>query len=399
MRSVVFALMAHIRTARSAWRRRSWLFSALTPAKSATLLANVWAFLGRSERAASVPSVIKVDISPQCTLRCPVCLHAAPETFDKALLTAQRFTNQDRMSVDEFRRIIDAFHGRGLAVSMYYFGDPLIHPQLFELCRIARDGNFNVHLTTHFSYSYSDKKIAGLIESGVTHLTVAVDGASAEVYNRTRINGRFDWVVPNLMRSVSYRKAHNLAYPVIELQYVAHKHHPEGELERVKAIGAEAGVDHFTRIEPYPLDNVVDDDPDLYDIIEPLPAGVLPLCHWPFVSLIIKFDGGVVPCCNFRTGRQYSNHADAREAGNIFETPLEEIWNGEAYRQMRRLVSDPSAADRDPSLKSCFCYGCPALVKRELKDQGHAASKRTVPVAAQPDRAARLPAATNAPPA
>lgn len=102
---------------RAARRRQSWLFDQLTVRKLANLALNGSAYLARSSSIPSVPSVVKIDISPLCSLQCPVCVHAAPEGREKPILSVQSFRKTDVMSVSDFKSIIDKLEGKALAVS------------------------------------------------------------------------------------------------------------------------------------------------------------------------------------------------------------------------------------------------------------------------------------------
>jgi len=51
-------------------------------------------------------------------------------------------------------------------------------------------------------------------------------------------------------------------------------------------------------------------------------------CEYPWLSVSIMADGSVVPCT------QISN--DEIVLGNVNESTLEEIWNGEKYEELRK---------------------------------------------------------------
>lgn len=357
------------RILKDSFRRRAWIFGGMTRRKALNLLLNSAGFLASAKRLPTLPSIVKADISPVCSLRCPVCLHADPAGRGKPLLAAQAFSRSDRMDAARFRQLVDSTDRKVLAFSLFYYGDPLAHPEIETLCAIARSTGLNIHITSHFSYNLSDARIGKLADSGLSHLTVALDGASQEVYSSTRIGGRFDWVVSNLRRLVAYRNANGRAHPFVEVQYVAHEHHPAGEEARVQVIAADCGADQFKRIDPYPFDNVADEDPDQFDYGPAKPKGMLPKCHWPYTSMVVKHDGDVIPCCNYRAGQQFVAGGDKRVLGNVFQTPLRDIWNSEAYQAIRKLVSDPSLAERDPTYQRSFCYGCPLLTERRPKQQ------------------------------
>ena len=52
------------------------------------------------------------------------------------------------------------------------------------------------------------------------------------------------------------------------------------------------------------------------------------ICILPWVSVAIMPDGNVYPCC-------MSMHGTAM--GNVNESSLEEIWNGEKYNELRKM--------------------------------------------------------------
>lgn len=277
-------------------------------------------------------------------------------------MDAQLFTKSSRMSVDQFAAIVAQLKGRVLAVSLFYYGDPLIHPDLDVMIRIARDAELAVHITTHFSYPLQAERIRQLVDAGLSHITVAVDGASQETYGVTRVRGRLDLVLRNLKMLVDYKREQGLSLPYVEVQHLQFPHHAPGEKEAVRRMVMAMGVDHWKCSIGLRYDasgdlyNVVDDDPAAPEG-EALPNRPLPRCHWPYSSAVIKFDGDVIPCCLWRVGQQYAPGEATRALGNIFETPLAEIWNGPGYRVLRRRVSHPAEG---PGAAS-FCDGCPKL--------------------------------------
>ncbi|RJF90706.1 SPASM domain-containing protein [Sphingomonas cavernae] len=239
----------------------------------------------------------------------------------------------------------------------------LIHPDLYAMIAIARRAGIAVHITTRFSYNFTRARIDRLVDSGLSHLTVAVDGATQESYGATRIRGNLAHVLSNLAMVEASKRERGLEHPFVEIQHLRFAHHPPGELEKVRQIAAEPGADKFMtyrgvhRNARGELYNVVDDDPEATGTGSPLGAQLLPRCHWPYSSTVIRYDGEVLPCCLRRAGRQYAPGADSRSLGNVFDRPLAEIWNGPAYRGLRRTVSDPVSKGTTGS----FCDGCPKI--------------------------------------
>jgi MoaA/NifB/PqqE/SkfB family radical SAM enzyme len=276
------------------------------------------------------------------------------------------------MHVDQFTRIIDQIRGKALAVSLFYYGDPLTNPRVDEMCGIARRAGLSVHITTHFSYDLSDARIERIAKSGLTHLTVAIDGATQESYATTRIGGRLDWVMSNLQRMAAYKQKHRLKHPIIEVQHIKHPHHAVDEEDRVKARSLIPGVNSFTSFVGVRYDkdgtlfNIVDADLSAFAFGKPKTRSILPKCHWPFSTMVVKSNGDVIACCMHREARQHTSLPGKAVIGNVFAQSVGEIWNGHRYRDIRRLAITPALSDSDSDLKASFCYGCARLGERAL---------------------------------
>ncbi|MEM7247238.1 MAG: radical SAM protein [Acidobacteriota bacterium] len=346
-------------------RRLDWFRVGMTPRKLLNQVRSIGQFLTKSETASAFPVIVKVDISPACNLRCPSCVHAAPG--DDPVLQEQELSGRQRMDVTRFAELMEQLRGKSSLVSLYYLGDPLAHPQVEELCGIARDAGLGVHLSTNFSFRLSDERIRRLVSCGVTELTIAFDGMTQETYELTRVGARVEWVVDNLERLCAAKRELGLSLPTIEVQYIKFQHNL-GDLEKAEAFCERIGVDRFSTFWGT-YSNYVDHGPDRVEVVGPRPAARTPLCSWPHFNTLIKFNGDVIPCCWYRAGDQYAPSRDMRVVGNVFETPLEEIWNSPAYETMRAMVNDPERASRQlDESEDSFCHGCPKLyvTKRDV---------------------------------
>jgi MoaA/NifB/PqqE/SkfB family radical SAM enzyme len=270
------------------------------------------------------------------------------------------------MSPADFQRIVDQVAGRTMAVSLYYLGDPLTHPDLDEICTIAWKAGLNSHVSSNFSFVLADGRIRTLVSSGLTHLTVCVDGLTQETYGRTRVGGRIDLVLDNLERLLRCRRELGRTYPRVEVQFIKFQHnlHELGAAaERCRALG----VDQFTEMWGG-LHNYADVAPGTYRVGAPKPERSLPHCVWPHFSMQIKYNGDVIPCCTHRLATQYHPTAETRALGNVLAAPLREVWNSPAYRAVRRFVSNPERVRDEPGLADTFCDGCDTIFDTGMKE-------------------------------
>ena len=336
------------------WRRKAWLLDGLTPRKAANLCLAGTEYLAKREVLRAWPVIVKIDISPLCNLRCTVCVHAVPHQI--SYLEKQRFHADQKMSVAQFRRIIDEIKGKATAVGLHYLGDPLIHPDLDEMCSIARQADLNDHGGTNFSFPWTDERIRRHAESGVTHLTVCVDGLSQEKYGRTRVGGRIALVLSNLERLCRYKKERRLRYPWVEVQYLVFEHNRD-EMQPALELFKRLDVDQVCFKEGSQRNWA-----SLVPRVQgPMSPGWRPFCEWPYFFMVVKYNGDVIPCCLRRLGEQYSATDNPRVLGNVFQTTLQEVWNSPAYRQIRRMCANPPQQEAVPGTSNGFCHGCGRL--------------------------------------
>lgn len=339
------------------WRRQGWFLENTNFRKFVNLAVTGAQFALKNETLWTLPPAVKIDISPMCNLSCTVCVHADPNGDPG--LEKQEFHPQHRMSVEQFRRIIHEIKGRTSAVSLYYVGDPLVHPDLDEMSSIAWDAGLNVHISTNYSFALSDARVKRIVRSGLTHLSICVDGLSQEKYEKTRVGGRIDRVLSNLERTLRFRREMGRTYPKVEVQYIKFQHNVD-ELPAARQLFEKLGVDQVTDFWG-DLGNYTHRDPEYFEVQAPRANQSVPQCYWPHSSMVIKYNGDVIPCCSFRIGHQYTSQDDPRILGNIFKTSVAEVWNNEKYRQARRMVNNPQSIHGDPSQKNHFCYSCPAI--------------------------------------
>lgn len=343
--------------ARAGVRRRAWFLDNLTLLKVGNAALAGLAFAMRRSKTHSLPVVLKVDISPVCNLHCTVCVHAQPGPGSSSSLVDQTFRGTDRMSISQFTRICDEVSGRTMAMSLYYLGDPLTHPDLAALCRVATDRNINTHVSTNFSFNLSDGQIEELVLSGLTHLTVCIDGLKQDTYERTRVGGQIHLVLDNLERLLACRARFSRTFPRVEVQYIQFQHNVE-QVEDVRALCAALKVDVFTSFWGG-LHNYTDRPPTPLDLCTPHSRKVLGRCEWPHFAMVVKYTGDVIPCCVYRLGEQYALEGAPHSLGNVFQVGVKALWNDPSYQRVRQHVLNTkrNAGREDGS----FCDGCPKL--------------------------------------
>jgi MoaA/NifB/PqqE/SkfB family radical SAM enzyme len=333
--------------------RKLILFRNISLKKSINIVQTGFYYITGASKINTLPPLIKVELSAACNLACTVCVHSNRDD-----LKGQKFN--DKMDLSIFKQLVDEVKGTVFGLSLHYLGEAFLYPYIIDAIEYARKNGLTTHIGSNFSYKISEKFMREIVNSGLTHLTVCVDGLSNETYQRTRVNGNIEVVIDNLKRLIDAKNRLKVG-PYIEVQYIEFKHNSH-ELRDAMKLFENLGVDAVATVRGS-LHNYIDMHPDKYNIEEPLCKMKKPRCWWPWGSTTIKPNGDVIPCCTHRIGDQFVPGKNQRTLGNINDTSFLEIWRNEAYQNARRLCLDPSLFDKEPELKEHFCYGCDRLFK------------------------------------
>ena len=145
--------------------------------------------------------------------------------------------------------------------------------------------------------------------------------------------------------------------------------HNEHQIEDFRRLGESLGADNVELLKPCVRTEeqgrrYLTDDPTfwIYDREAFLNEGILRIqetapnwCTWIWYTCQITWNGDVVPCCQDALGRFVM--------GNVFEEPLERIWNNEKYRAFRRRVLEDQG--NIAMCRLCQGYGAPVMYEKE----------------------------------
>ncbi|WP_242245385.1 radical SAM/SPASM domain-containing protein [Bacillus cereus group sp. BfR-BA-01400] len=206
-------------------------------------------------------------------------------------------------------------------IRLHHFGEPLLDPKLCERVTYSRE---NSNVDVHFSVNPTKLKpkiSERLIKSGIKRLLIALDGTNDEEYKEIRgktVN--YEKAVSNILAFIKLRDELNPAL-IIDLQMVSMSRTRES-IEEFKDFWESKGVNVYIKhFFPYPDVNHEEFKIENEDVF-------FKGCTFPFTSMTIMKDGTVVPCC--------SDYNGEINLGNVNVNSLDEIWNGETYREFRK---------------------------------------------------------------
>jgi radical SAM protein with 4Fe4S-binding SPASM domain len=283
---------------------------------------------------AGYPWAASVEPTTSCNLRCIEC-----PTGMQSLSRPK-----GNMDLEVFRKVIDKLLPDLFYLTLYFQGEPLLNPHFSEMVQIARSRNIFVATSTN-GHFLNEKNVSEIISSGLNHLIISVDGLDQQTYEKYRVNGKLQTVVDGIQRLVDARKAADSTSPFIELQFIVMRHN-QHQIKQMREFANQSGVDKLTfkTAQVYHLNSQNTIIPSLkeksryrqnQDGSWIMANKIRNRCHRIWSSVVVTWDGKVVPCC-------YDKDAD-HQSGNLLEESLGTLWKNQisvAFR--KKVLSDRS---------------------------------------------------------
>ena len=313
-------------------------------------LLSTYSYLRRSAYIRGRPMNVTLEPTSVCNLRCPVCETGA------GILGRPG----EHMSFEQFKIIIDKVALHTNTLMFYFMGEPFLNKEAYRMIRYAKD----IGIPWITTCTNGDPVNPGkLVESGIDEVSFQIGGMTQATHETYRINSNLERVMRNLEETLRIRRETGSQIRVI-CGFILMKHN-EHEVPEFKRRMAELGVDEASVIDPcvrtmeQGYTYLPTDTSHWYYDVEAFKKGVLRPkvlphneCPWIYYSLSIHVNGDVVPCCRDPVGEHVM--------GNLLRQDLDEVWNGERYREFRnRLHRDQGSID--------ICRLCSAYPVSQIK--------------------------------
>lgn len=264
------------------------------------------------DRAPRLPEIVQIESTNICNARCVFCprdqMHRRQGVMDDAL----------------FRKVVDDCAALGIRhVRLHNYGEPFVDRHLTDKVAYAkRKGIAEVGVISNGSLI--DEQVArGVIEAGLDAINISVDASGREVFERTRVGLNYDKVIANIERLVRIRAELGRTHPRLILSFVRQDNSDEERafIEHWRAI---ADKIHIT---------------DLHNWAGTLnrESDVRFPCYRQWLTFTVLWDGRVSLCCADFDGRVV--------LGDMRTSSIREVWESEAYRQVRRDHLDTGGPD------------------------------------------------------
>jgi len=278
---------------------------------------------GRPE-VKGMPVSIGIELTNNCNLRCPECITGSGKLERK----------QGFMDIELFKTVIKELSPYLYNTNLYFQGEPMLHPQFFSFLENSRNTFTTVSTNGHFLSAVNSEKI---VNSGLNHLIISLDGMDQETYALYRKNGNLGTVIAGI-KNVAEAKLRFKSKIKLEIQFLVNKineHQIPQIKELAKSVRANLRLKSMQvndkkeigrwlplngKFRRYTLKN------GEYVIKSNLPDR----CARLWFNPVITWDGKVLPCC-------FDKNAE-HIMGDLNQDSFRDIWDGPKYRIFRKSI-------------------------------------------------------------
>ena len=306
-----------------------------------------------------LPRNLYIEVTNRCNLKCRACI-----------LYRGSWESARDVTLDELVRITDQLPQLE-RIALHGIGEPLMNPALPSMIRHLKNRDAFVFFNSN-GILLDENRQNELINAGLDELRISLDAANQQDYKAMRDSDRFDHIISNLHAFVKRVQRLQVSRPALSLWYLGTRENINALPEFVK-LAADMGVNqvylqrlvYFSDDGGYGLatseKTLVASDGGVRQRVEegqdlakqlgvqfnasgltsplesvqtnPRDRHSWKRCLRPTTLMYITANGNVLPCCisPFST----SDYASII-LGNVFETPLKEIWQGSKYRAFRK---------------------------------------------------------------
>lgn len=279
-----------------------------------------------------LPDLVMVETVLGCNLRCDMC----PVPHAKSSMNGR---SPAFMSMQTFEAILAGITDKPRALHLNQLGEPLLHKQIVEFVRLAKEQGHRVSLTTNGTLM--DEEIARrLLLAGIDQVTFSIDGFHAATYEGIRVGADYQRVRGNAERFCSLKKELGLK-TVVQIDCI------ESELTRNEIpLMQEYWRDKVDRLTVIPLDDWAGKHElparfGLRNWVSRATGSSRYPCDLLWTTVSVSAEGKVMYCCH--------DYQLLSGLPGVNEVPLREIWRECLSLERRKHVT--GSIDRAPCLQ------------------------------------------------
>jgi radical SAM protein with 4Fe4S-binding SPASM domain len=286
-------------------------------------------------------SGVYLEPTSMCNLRCAMCGRGSrPSGF---------------MDYSLWTRLIDEIAEVGnCALVLHMGGESLVHPRFLDMLEYTMSKRRRLRRVGFVTNGtlLSDRVQQRIVDLQVDWVTVSLDGLG-RVNDEIRIGSKYEQIEANIRGLIMKRGRKRKPEVGLSLTDVG-----QSRTEIDDFIEAWVGIADNIRVAP--CQNMKDNrwvDRRYFANLDIEQNG---MCPAPFATMAVLWNGDVVGCCTDLNGVQI--------LGNVQNKSLKSVWNGPAFRQIRRDLATHHVQER-PLCNTCELWQLSIKSKPEAHDR------------------------------
>ena len=310
------------------------------------LIRYAWIFISwrvmKSEKVHYVPEDISIELTNTCNFRCTFCPQSDPEHFN--IVTRSTLTPENAAI------LLDKIRAGGVRTNVMHWtldGEPFVNKQLGQICDLAIERGFTQFIFSTNGYFCTKERLSELPHGNNVAYQLCIDFCADEALFERHRGTPKSWrrVKGNIERLLADVSLSHIRLQVTDISSFEEKlQKTEAPLDALRGLFPDSDR---LRVTGRTFHNATGHVEGLLERKRSERSSIRSkynLCPYPWTSIVIASNGDVVACCRDLQHKTV--------LGNLFETDLQEIWNGSEYRSLRRALSE-----RKPSNIEA-CRGC-----------------------------------------
>ena len=242
------------------------------------------------------PFAVSIEPTSLCNLHCKECPSGNGDLKRP----------QGQMSMELFKQIVNEICPYSFYLTLYFQGEPLMHPQIGAMIAYAKSKKMFVFTSTN-GHFFTEKNAKTIVESKLDKLIVSLDGATQADYEQYRVGGDFNRVIEGIKTLSAVRSDLKSKVPLIVAQVLLLKT-TENHLSQIQEMALNSGCDavELKKAQFYQPNNessLLPQNPNYLRYKYYKKLGWQPInkgkigCNRLWNSLVITWDGKILPCC------------------------------------------------------------------------------------------------------
>ncbi len=290
------------------------------------------------------PYKVIFELSALCNMKCTMC----PRNVMRR--------KEGLIDFDVFKKIFSEINPP--FVNLSGLGEPLLHPQVFEIIEYCKKNRTYVKIFTNGTL-LNNENITKLLSTHIDEISISLDGVDKKTYEAIRIGADFDEVISNIKNLINIIRRLN-SKTKVQFYLVLQKDNFRRFPDYIR-FALSLGVDSVSGgvvgvgVQESPFDNGLNsyNDNEINNMIKELKKlqketnifldiddiirylrtrkernGKTVPCYKPWYSAFVTWDGDVVPCCCCAVNKDYI-------IGNALTESFATLWRNEKSQAIR----------------------------------------------------------------